>query len=374
MPRSDEQDYRVFLGSEAFDPKEAAPQARRRAAAARRRRAARAARTDAPARDEAAPEPTIVQFERALNSADIERLRTDYGLGLERFLPNLAFLEALGSETLERLRQDFLVRETMPLDPTLKLAPGIGGDVTQFSAALLKEADPAVVDAGLVAVGATDVEIRDDRTAGGHLIARFTLDDQARLAEVADLEEVVWIEPVGEDTGDNTEASHTIQTATLDGHPIWDRGIHGEGQVIGVLDRGPPDQGHCFFAGPAPNTPGPGHRKLLAVRNASPPAPLQGHATFVAAIAAGRRPQPAGQQRPPRRGLGRAPGVRQPTRPEPAHLEHALQRTHAGPRGGRLHPQQQLAPQHQPGRASGAWRAVGVHRARLPGRQFHLQQ
>ena len=287
MPRSDEQDYRVFLGSEAFDPKEAAPQARRRAAAARRRRAARAARTDAPARDEAAPEPTIVQFERALNSADIERLRTDYGLGLERFLPNLAFLEALGSETLERLRQDFLVRETMPLDPARKLAPGIGGDVAQFSAALLKEADPAVVEAGLAAVGATDVEIRDDRTAGGHLIARFALDDQARLAEVADLEEVIWIEPVGEDTGDNTEASHTIQTATLDGHPIWDRGIHGEGQVIGVLDRGPPDQGHCFFAGPAPNTPGPGHRKLLAVRNASPPAPLQGHATFVAAIAAG---------------------------------------------------------------------------------------
>ena len=287
MPRSDEQDYRVFLGSEAFDPKEAAPQARRRAAAARRRRAARAARTDAPARDAAAPEPTIVQFERALNSADIERLRTDYGLGLERFLPNLAFLEALGSETLERLRQDFLVRETMPLDPARKLAPGIGGDVAQFSAALLKEADPAVVEAGLAAVGATDVEIRDDRTAGGHLIARFALDDQARLAEVADLEEVIWIEPVGEDTGDNTEASHTIQTATLDGHPIWDRGIHGEGQVIGVLDRGPPDQGHCFFAGPAPNTPGPGHRKLLAVRNASPPAPLQGHATFVAAIAAG---------------------------------------------------------------------------------------
>ena len=138
MPRSDEQDYRVFLGSEAFDPKEAAPQARRRAEAARRRRAARAARTDAPARDAAAPEPTIVQFERALNSADIERLRTDYGLGLERFLPNLAFLEALGSETLERLRQDFLVRETMPLDPARKLAPGIGGDVAQFSVALLK--------------------------------------------------------------------------------------------------------------------------------------------------------------------------------------------------------------------------------------------
>jgi hypothetical protein len=83
------------------------------------------------------------------------------------------------------------------------------------------------------------------------------------------------------------EAAHTIQTATLDGHPIWDRGIHGEGQVIGVLDTGPPDVAHCFFAGPAPNTPGPGHRKLVAVRNASPPAPLNGHATFVAAIAAG---------------------------------------------------------------------------------------
>ena len=287
MPRSDEQDYRVFLGSEAFDPKEAAPQARRRAAAARRRRAARAARTGAPPRDEAAPEPTIVQFERALNSADIERLRSDYGLGLERFLPNLAFLEALGSETLERLRQDFLVRETMPLDPALKLAPGIGGDVTQFSAALLAEADPAVVEAALAAVGATDVEIRDDRAAGGTPDRPLRARRSGAPAEVADVEEVLWIEPVGEHTTDNVEAAHTIQTGTLDGHPIWDRGIHGEGQVISVMDDGPPDVRHCFFAGPAPNTPGPGHRKVLAVRNASPAAPLQGHATFVAAIAAG---------------------------------------------------------------------------------------
>ncbi len=289
MPRSDEQDYRVFLGSEAFDPKDAAPAARRRAAAARRRRAARAAETGGPARDEAAGEPTVVQFERALNTADIERLRSEYGLGLDRFLPNLAFLEALGAETLERLTDDFLVRATMPLDPALKLAPGIGGDVTQFSAALLAEADPAVVEAALAAVGATDVEIRDDRASGGDLIERFRARRSGhRLPGTSRhgggrLDRANWRghrRPLG--------AAHTIQTATLDGHPIWDRGLHGEGQVIGVIDTGPPDVRHCFFAGPAPNTPGPGHRKLVSEsRNASPLPQLQHHATFVAAIAAG---------------------------------------------------------------------------------------
>jgi hypothetical protein len=40
----------------------------------------------------------------------------------------------------------------------------------------------------------------------------------------------------------------------------------GEGQLIGLLDDGPPDLGHCFFAD-APNSPAPSHRKVVALRN-----------------------------------------------------------------------------------------------------------
>ena len=61
--------------------------------------------------------------------------------------------------------------------------------------------------------------------------------------------------------------------------------------MIGVIDQGPVDIAHCFFAGSAPNTPGPGHRKVIQQRNASKPdgtpVPLDDHATIVAGIAAG---------------------------------------------------------------------------------------
>jgi hypothetical protein len=185
VPGGEEQDYRVFIGAEAFDPRDVAARLRRRAEAA------------GPAADEAAPKPTIVQFERPLSIPDIERLRNAYGLGLDRFLPNLAFLETLASETLERLRQDFLVRETMPLDPELKLSPAIAGDVALFDAALIEEADPVRVESALASAGAADIDLRDDRPAGGSLTVRFALDDQARLPEVAEIGDVLWIEPVG---------------------------------------------------------------------------------------------------------------------------------------------------------------------------------
>src|SRR3712207_2728914 len=54
-----------------------------------------------------------------------------------------------------------------------------------------------------------------------------------------------------------------------------------------MLDSGPLDIDHCFFSDPANNnTPGPNHRKVLAIRNASGSA-ADDHATFVAGCAAG---------------------------------------------------------------------------------------
>ena len=82
---------------------------------------------------------------------------------------------------------------------------------------------------------------------------------------------------------DDVNASRFIQSGTNDTATVWDRGLHGEGQIIGMLEGNTPDIGHCFFADPAPNTPGPGHRKIVSLRNAS----IDAHATFVAGCAVG---------------------------------------------------------------------------------------
>ena len=292
VPGKGQQDYRVFVGARVFDPKDEAAAARRRAGAAKRRRAATGRQARA-----IGGEPLLVQFTSPLSAPDIERLRRDYDLTLEDYVPNLAFVELVAPQVIDALRNDFLVRTTMAIDPAMKLAPQIGtapapGTDRFFNAALVRGADPAAVAADITALGAREVHTQDHGPDAGFAIVRFAVDDVALTSQVADLEEVLWIEPLGAKVADNTDAAAAIQTGTSDGAPIWDRGLHGEGHVIAVMDDGPPDINHCFFAD-TPNNPGPNHRKIVTVpRNATPPPPppapaLTAHATAMAGIVAG---------------------------------------------------------------------------------------
>ena len=60
----------------------------------------------------------------------------------------------------------------------------------------------------------------------------------------------------------------------VDTTPIWDMGIHGEGEIVGVMSTGL-DSGHCFFENAAGETPADqvyspsfrrGHRKIVSYR------------------------------------------------------------------------------------------------------------
>jgi subtilisin family serine protease len=91
--------------------------------------------------------------------------------------------------------------------------------------------------------------------------------DAARLPELAAMAEVQWIEPKANITTRNSLVASNVQSGagTTGMTPIWDRGIHGEGQVIGHID-GELDRNHCFFRDTVNNTPGPGHRKIVGYR------------------------------------------------------------------------------------------------------------
>jgi len=258
-----EQDFRLLIGREPFDPADRPP-------------AAAAAR-------QAGVQATIVQFRAALTKPDVDRLRAEYDLALDRYFPNLAYLERLAPETLERVRADFHVRTCISLDPALKLDPAIAelpSPPREFVATLFNDADAAAAEAALTAAGAGDVAMADGD-------AHFTLDDPAHLTEVATSEEILWIEPVQPLAVRNPNAQ-AIQSGTVgpNGNPIWDRGLHGEGQVINVIDDGPIPLDHCFFADPAVPQAGPSHRKIVSMVSESGAAPTD-HATYVAGILAG---------------------------------------------------------------------------------------
>lgn len=279
-------DYEIGIGGYRFDPVGGAPEVPE---------PLRLDEHDAVPPDR--PAWLLVQVIRPLTADDHVRLQRQYGLRLRDYVPNLAYLERLEPDVAAALQADELVRAVVPYQPAFKLASSIGrvparsderraAAATPMDATLFDDADPEQVSALLTEAGAGGITVLDDRPLGGRLRVRFSLADFTALEQIARIEDVRWVEEVAEMIEDNVAAAGTIQSGSALKHPIWDQGLHGEGQVIGVLDSGPLDINHCFFADPANNTPGPGHRKVLDLRNASASA-AGAHATFVSGCAAG---------------------------------------------------------------------------------------
>jgi hypothetical protein len=237
----------------------------------------------------------IVEFDRALSAAEMAELRAAHSLALDQYLPRWAYLERISPQTLVRLHADPRVRDLRPYDPAPQERLG-SRDAAEFRATLFDDADPGAVAGAVAALGADEVVVLDDRAAGGRARIRFALNARDRVAEIAALDEVVSVEATSPMKRDGTPAA-VPDAQPADITALWARGLHGEGQVIGILDDGPPDIAHCFFADAAPNVPGPGHRKLLAVRNATKRRARR-HPTFVAGIAAGDdRDRPGADER-----------------------------------------------------------------------------
>ncbi|MDQ0855281.1 hypothetical protein QFZ79_003392 [Arthrobacter sp. V4I6] len=98
---------------------------------------------------------------------------------------------------------------------------------------------------------------------------------------------VRWVQEVPEVSEDRGGTAGNPVLTTAGRIPEIERlGLTGAGQVIGMIDNGPPDLDHCFFTDTEHPQPGPNHRKVLLVRN-SAQRPTGKHATFTCGIAAG---------------------------------------------------------------------------------------
>ncbi|HEX6197683.1 MAG TPA: S8 family serine peptidase [Jiangellaceae bacterium] len=292
-------EFEVTVGSFRFDPVDEEPEP-----------------GDVPA-DPDRLTPWIVQFQRLPTDGDLARLRGQYGIRLDVPIPELAYVERLDGETREQVCADPLTRACVPYRPEFKLSPSMRpvAGPTSLRAILFDDADPDDVRGQMGDAGATDLHVTDMREVRGHVRVRFVVSDPGQLETIAELDGVRRIEPVGRFVVTNVAGASTTQGGAPDQSAIWDRGLHGEGQIVGMLDDGPPDIDHCFLADPTDNTPGPEHRKIVAIRNASKtplsgsddngdddngdddngddengvgdPPKAPGHATFVAACIAG---------------------------------------------------------------------------------------
>jgi hypothetical protein len=239
----------------------------------------------------------VIQFTNTLTQQERTRLQNEYKLVLKEYIPNFAFLEKMSPAALKAISKDPVFRASIVFEPAFKISPRIGKlkfrtperramKGLRLRAILFSDAKPSSVITQLRKIGASEIKILDDRKLGGTARAQFVLTSKDGVPKIAGLETVRWIEEVAEIIEDNVNTAGTIQSGTPGNEPIWGQGIHGEGQVIGIIDSAPLDINHCFFRDTNNNTPRPAHRKVLQIRNASNSA-AGGHATFVAGCAAG---------------------------------------------------------------------------------------
>lgn len=280
----DEQGKQIHIGGYSFDPLAEAAEDR-------------AALSRDVAQAEEDQRATIVQFQRPLAREERFQLLGEHRLKLDDYLPADAFVETIAPETLQRLERHPLFRASVPLRPAFKISPDLGqrkyrSDARQALAGLwlnvvfLHDTEPKAAAEALSAAGAQRITVHDDRPLGGVLHANAVVEDEAAVSALARMPDVRWIEEVPEHVEDNVAAAGTLQSGAAANPAIWNQGLHGEGQVIGIIDGGQLDINHCFFQDPTNNTPRPAHRKVLQIRNAGGDAAGR-HATFTSGCAAG---------------------------------------------------------------------------------------
>ncbi|MGH9977526.1 MAG: S8 family serine peptidase, partial [Nitrososphaeraceae archaeon] len=238
----------------------------------------------------------IIQFKKSLTRYERTRLKARYGLNLTEYILEFAYLEMIPADVLLKLEGDPLIRAIIPYQPAFKLGPGIGERSISSAkreemnglwliAVLFPEANANQVVESLKSMGASEVVLNDDREIGGVLQVRFVLPSKDKLADIARIKEVKSIQEMSELKLDNGMTAGTIQSGSPGLTPVWNAGIHGENQIIGIIDNRV-DINHCFFLDDNGNPVGPTHRKVVGFR-APAVDPVASHGTFVAGIAIG---------------------------------------------------------------------------------------
>ncbi|HKA24985.1 MAG TPA: S8 family serine peptidase [Candidatus Eisenbacteria bacterium] len=212
----------------------------------------------------------LVQFDgppSATERAALERA----GAAVFAYVPDQAFLVRTtdqGRQVIQSLAHAAWVGE---FRPAYKLSPLVdraaAGD-SSYQALLFPDADLSRARGLVQAMG---LAVEGSSQNGVNKILRLRA-PAARLAEVAGLADVAWIEPVIPMRPLNDLAQWVVQTSLNGNRRVWTMGIRGQGQVVTTSDTGIKTY-HDMFRDPSvPITDFgdyPTHRKIIAYKRGS---------------------------------------------------------------------------------------------------------
>ncbi|MBI4716446.1 MAG: S8 family serine peptidase [Planctomycetes bacterium] len=198
------------------------------------------------------------------------------GVVLGDYLPDGGYIVQLRQPQAAAIAALPFVRSLGAFADEWKLDPNLGQTATVTRSRLeLRARGQALVTVTLFEHEAAEAAINEIAAAGGIVIsasqagrqwlidAIMPLDAAPRLAAV---DSVQFIEEAPDGVLRNDTNEWIVQSNLSGQTPVWNAGIHGEGQIGGLID-GTINESHCAFDDSVPV--GPTHRKIIAMRNAS---------------------------------------------------------------------------------------------------------
>jgi hypothetical protein len=189
------------------------------------------------------------------------------GAELLGYVPHYGFLVRMSPETASAVAAAEEVRWVGLYHPAYKLSPWIGTNefkhpdrVTDpWFWLVVRVHDTEDVRPVAQAISSLGGEVLDLVMSGNRrVLARVPPE---LLEEVARIQAVLYVTERGEYFLTNNTTRWVVQTNASQDTSIWAHGIHGEGQLVAVLDTGT-DHETCFFRDPEGDPFGDDHRKI----------------------------------------------------------------------------------------------------------------
>ncbi|ABS27729.1 CARDB domain-containing protein [Anaeromyxobacter sp. Fw109-5] len=219
----------------------------------------RGASSDREARDR--PGKWIVQFTGPIREGE-KRQVIELGVRLGSYLPEFSFIATMDPAARRRVEALPFIRGVARFKPAYKIQPRLKNP----DGSVRIDGTPArlvVRVEGADGLGGTLAAVHRRRgkvLQVGRDVARIEL-SRADIAALAQLEDVVAIEEARDLVLFNDVSRWTIQTNVPNDTRIWQEGLSGQGQIVGIGDTGL-DLDMCYFRDPSGAPIGATHRKV----------------------------------------------------------------------------------------------------------------